>query len=106
VRVRSFLKEFTEEAYRTLVEELETVFENLTFDGNFKSDFRQITIGAGQEVNVPHRLKVVPKYRIIVRQSDADALITDGASPWTDSYITLKNQGASETTITVLILRE
>lgn len=48
-----------------------------------------IELPVGQEVEIPHSLKVTPKYRIILRQS-ANAVITDGDTAWDDKKIYLK----------------
>lgn len=48
-----------------------------------------ITLKVGEEVEIPHSLKVTPKYRIILRQS-ADVTITDGDTAWDDKKIFLK----------------
>jgi len=96
---------FTEKSYRGNMEEILTAFNKLTFEDNFGAEVRSAAIEAGQEVRIPHALKRLPKYRILLRQDDANALITDGAEAWSDKFITLKNQGAADTIVTVLILR-
>jgi hypothetical protein len=105
MKLRVLNREFNLDSFRELCEEIETIMSRLTLEDNFGASIREITIGAGEEVKLSHSLKRVPKYRIILRQDNANALITDGASPWTDTAITLKNHGASSTTITVMILR-
>ena len=46
----------------------------------------------GSEVRISHNLKVVPKYRIILRQSGE---VFDGETEWTDKYIYLRAKGGS-----------
>lgn len=48
-----------------------------------------IELPVGVEVEIPHSLKITPKYRIILRQS-ADVTITDGDTAWDDKKIYLK----------------
>lgn len=82
-----------------------TALQNLTLGDNFSAQVVQVMIPATTEVRVPHGLKSVPLYRIILRQR-GNGLVTDGtAEAWNDKYITLYNQGAAEVTITVMILR-
>jgi hypothetical protein len=76
-----------------------TLLDNLA--GTIKSD---ILIPAGATVEISHGLKVVPKYRVILRQF-GNGLITDSSTPWTDKVIYLNNNGASDVTLTILIMR-
>ena len=97
------MKEFDNSIIKDNVSDLEK--KNLTFDENFSCLSKSVTIKAGKTIRVDHNLKSVPKYRIIVRQS-GNGLITDGEqNTWTDKYITLKNNGAENVTLTVLIVR-
>ncbi len=48
-----------------------------------------IELPVGVEVEIPHSLKVTPKYRIILRQSD-NLTITDGDTAWDEKKIYLK----------------
>ncbi len=63
-----------------------------------------VTIAASATEKIRHRLRVVPKYRIILRQSGGGAII-DG-SGWDANYVYLTNTGASTATITLLLLKE
>ena len=76
----------------------------LNLEDNFESFEVSTTILAGQEVQIPNRLQVVPTRRIIVRQS-GNGLITDGAAAWNAQFVTLKNNGASSVTCTVVFMR-
>ena len=90
--------------FNDMVNQLNVVLVKMTFDDNFSKATREVTIPAGVELEIPHNLKVTPKYRIIARQR-GDGLITDGEAAWTDTVIYLKNNGAVEVTLTVIILR-
>ena len=97
-------REFTKYNFEQLIRTLETMFNTITLDHNFSSQIVTVNIPANTEVVVKHRLKEVPKYRIILRQKGA-AQITDD-TPWTNKVIYLKNNDAViDTTITVMIVR-
>ena len=66
-----------------------------------------ITLPINTEVEVPHSLKVTPRYRIILRQQGG-LTITDGDSQWDDKKIFLKavGSGYTEDTITILLLKD
>jgi len=105
VKVKALISEFTEKAFKSLVDELNTFFSHITLADNFSGKIQTVVLDAGAEVELSHGLDVVPKYRIILRQSAGDNLITDGDTPWSDKVIYLKNNGASSATVTVLIMR-
>jgi hypothetical protein len=53
-----------------------------------------IILPVGVEVEIPHNLKITPKYRIILKQ-DNGVYISDGDTAWDDKRIYLKAEGAS-----------
>ena len=89
MKVRRFIKEFTEVAYFSMIDELNLVLANLGLD-NLNGQIVTLTMPAGVEIAIPHRLKRVPKYRIILRKS-AEGDIIDGVKSWTSNIIYLKN---------------
>lgn len=105
MKVPDIPREFTEENYNGLVDLLNTAFRELTVDNWASQVISDVLVPASSEIKLSHNLKTVPLYRIILRQTSANALITDGIDNWTDKYITLKNQGAANTIITVIIMR-
>lgn len=105
MKISDIPREFTEENYNSLVDLLNTVFRELTVDNWAAQVVSDVLVPASSEIKISHNLKAVPLYRIILRQTSANALITDGLDSWTDKYITLKNQGAADTIITVMIMR-
>ena len=106
MRVPDLDRELTEENFGRTVDLLNTVLRNLTVLNNFSGQvIENIVVPLGQEIKIPHSLKVIPKYRILLRQNDVNSLIVDGTEVWTDKYITLSNKGAADTVITILVLR-
>lgn len=73
-----------------------------TFNGYVAKD---VTIGTGGTVQIQHFLGVIPKWRIILRQT-GNGVITDVSSEWNTRTISLKNNGAEDVTLSVLIARE
>lgn len=72
-----------------------------SFDGNILDD---IVIPAGTQVVVSHKLSVVPKYRLILRHI-GNVDVVDGTI-WNDKQVSFKNNGGSQLTISVLLLKE
>jgi hypothetical protein len=101
-----FTRKFTESAFGQLVDILSTGLSKLTIGDNIDGQvIENMTIPAGSDINVPHSLKEIPKYRIILRQTGG-GLITDSPnSPWTDTNIYLNNSGGTDAVATILIVR-
>jgi len=75
------------------------------FDGYIAEN---IEIGVGLTAKIQHYLGVMPKWRIILRQT-GNGVITDvnsTPSDWNDKIISLKNNGAETVILTVFIARE
>lgn len=101
-----FTREFTKEAFGQLVDILSTGLAKLTIDDNIDCQVvERVTIPAGTEVNVPHSLKAIPKYRTIVRQIGGGLIIDGDVNNWTTSNIFLKNTGGTDAIVTVIIYR-
>ena len=98
------LKEFVQESYNLLIDDLNTTLTGLSFSSNFGSDIlTDIEIAAGETARFTHKLGVVPVHRLITRQI-AGGLITDGV--FTKNYIELINTGASRVRLTVILIKE
>jgi len=95
----SFLQSKTMDSLKRL---LDQGLRKLTFEDNFFSTVREITVPAGQEIQVPHDLNVVPKYYILGTQ-DAEGTLLKGDLDWTTSFITIKNNGSNTITATIVI---
>lgn len=102
MRFGELIREFSEDSYGRLVDLLNTGLNRLTLGENMSGQIVEVTFSAGIEAEIPHSLKEVPKYRIIVRQSGAET-IEDGITEWTDRYIYLTC--AVDTTAKILIMR-
>jgi len=90
----SYDREFSDESYGSMVDSLNTVLGGLLLSENMSGQvIENIELPVdGSEVRISHNLKVVPKYRIILRQSGQ---VFDGETEWTDKYIYLKAGGFS-----------
>ena len=71
-------------------EELNNAVRNITFGNNLSGEvLEDIVLPVGEEVEIPHNLKAVPKFRIVLRQR-GELTIVDGEKAWTDKVIYLK----------------
>jgi hypothetical protein len=78
----------------------------ISIDSNFNGFIaKNVTIASGATVKIQHFLGVIPKWRIILRQT-GNGVITDVPSEWDKRTISLKNNGVESVTISVLIARE
>lgn len=78
---------------------------NLNFLENFSSfEVRDITIPAGQEIVITNNSGYIPRYRLIVRESTASTVV-DGDTAWSLSFVSLKNVGMQDVTVTVIFFR-
>ena len=90
MRFGELIREFTDDSYGRLVDLLNTGMTKLTLGENLSGEVVEVVLPAdGTEVEIPHSLKTVPKYRIIVGQSGC-GIIVDGVKEWTERYIYLK----------------
>jgi hypothetical protein len=106
MRFGTFPRLFTASSFEKLVDMLSAGLSRLTISDNMDCEIiKDVTVPAGVEVNIPHKLRSVPLYKTILRQT-GNGLITDGtANNWTDTNIYLKNNGATDVIITVAIHR-
>lgn len=106
MKIQPLSPKFSEADYKIMVSYLQTMFQSLTLGDNLSGQVAQnVFIPNGDTIRIAHGLKVVPAYRIIVRQR-GNALITDGDDEvWNENYIVLKNQGPDDVTVSVLIMR-
>ena len=83
--------------------DITTALTSLSFRDNFKSFTAQVTINAGQELQIQHNLGVIPTGRLILKSTGYQ--VRDGDAAWTSDYIYLKNEGSAAVSLTVVILR-
>jgi len=75
----------------------------LSFKDNFDSfTVADLTIPAGEEVNITNGLGFIPSGRLIVRQT-GNGLVTDGV--WDIETVRLFNNGAVDVVITVIFFK-
>lgn len=103
---KNFSRKFVEKSWVELVNDLAVGLKSLSFVENFSCQrIDGIRFEPGQEVQIPHNLKVLPSDRIITRQQ-GEAIIFDGANAWTADSIYLRNPSATETvTISIIIFK-
>jgi len=112
MRLKDFSRKFNAKSFGDMVDFLNSVFQNgITIANNFSGQIIEGVIlpAAGTEISIPHRLKTVPKYRIILRHS-GNGIVVDGPTTWNDKAIYLKNStsaamGSEDVTVTILLLR-
>ena len=80
-------REFNAENFGKLVDLINTLTREIEIFNMAGQVVENIEIGSTEEVRISHNLKVVPKYRIILRQSGE---VFDGETEWTDKYIYLR----------------
>lgn len=107
MRAKDFKRTFDNKDFGDMVDFINSIFQNgLTLEDNLGGQIiKDIELpSAGTQIKVPHRLKAVPKYRIILRQDGAGSIIDEGE--WNESFITLSISGATKNTkITILLMR-
>lgn len=95
--------QFLEGYLQAYLQDLYLVLLNLDFENNFGAFVVEVEIAAGQEISIPHTLRVVPKSRIILKSNTP--LISDGSDPWTTARVSLKNTDSIAATVKVAFLR-
>ena len=86
MKVSNFETELSQKNFSKNMDELSNFVKNVDFDNNHAGRVIIINDVPAGTFKVPHLLKTVPKYRIILRQS-GNAVIYDDQD-WTDKYIT------------------
>lgn len=82
--------------------EINFILRSLTLT-NLDGQITTATIPANETLRVPHRLQLVPKYRIILKQVGG-GVIEDG--DFTKNYIELKNNGGTDAVVTIIIVKD
>lgn len=97
------LEEFIKKYYIKTIDDLNEVLFELSFVDNFNGQIKEkLKIPASTTVRVYHKLQVIPFGRQILKQVGG-GLITDGE--YTNKYIELTNNGASEAVLTLNIYK-
>ena len=97
-------REFTGEGYGQLISHMSAFFSGITIKDNLYCNvIENVEVPANTEIKISHNLKKEPKFRIILKKF-GDAIIDDGEGPWTDKYITIRNNDAANDCIVTLCI--
>ena len=88
-----------------VVKELAIGLTDLTFDDNFTSFEKTVTISATSESQIRNQLKFQPTRYIIVDQTGNGLVTRSSTTDWNDNFLYLYNHGSNEVTVTVVFLR-
>ena len=97
-------KEELAKKYNKIIDFINFFNKNLSFN-SFDGTVKKIEIEANNTGRIYHYLGTIPKYRIILTQ-EGNGVISDISSEWTESYITIRNNGTEKVTLTLLISKE
>jgi len=78
------------------------ILDGFLLDKDVKGEIITLTLAPNESRIIPHGLRSIPKYRLILRQT-GNAVISDVDAMWTDKTIGLLNNAAVATTITIKI---
>lgn len=92
-------------AYNDLNSQLSGLTRGLSLQSNFDGQIVKITFAAGETLTIPHKLGVLPRYRIILGQ-EGNGVLDDIPSGWNTFQIKMKNNGAVSVTATIMLVRE
>jgi len=96
--------ELIREYLNPLIDGVNDQFKAMSLKQNFDVyTIEGATVPASGESKLSHKLGVEPKSRLIVKQVGGGA-ITDGE--FTKDYVVLKNDGATDASITVILFKE
>ena len=90
------------EAVNEAIVEINYILRSLTL-ANLDGEIKTVTIPASSVGRISHRLKIVPKYRIVLKQVGGSTIL-DGR--YTRNYIELENTGITDTTLTLMIVKD
>jgi len=80
-------------------------FRKLSMRNNFDCQLLNVEFDASATVRIPHKLGVKPNHRLILNQS-GNGLLTDVASEWTDTYVTMVNNGAVTVNAVIMLIKD
>lgn len=110
MKLKSYVRTFTEGTFGDMVDSLNTLLSNgITIEDNVSGQVVTLqNIPMGVELQIPHRLGTVPKFRLILRQRGT-FILEDGGTQWDDKaiYIKATSSGGASTnnSLTLLIMR-
>jgi hypothetical protein len=90
----------------TLIRQHNFLAENISLAGNFSGQILEgVKFAAGEEKDIPHKLGIKPKHRIILNQ-EGNGVLSDLPSGWDKFKIKMKNNGAVAVVATIMIVKE
>jgi len=105
VNFQEFKNIFSKENYEQLTEALNVGLRRLTFKENFSGQvIDDIEMLPNSTRQIPHKLKVTPKYKIILKQAGVGT-ITDDVENWGPKFISISNSSIDTVRISILITR-
>lgn len=81
----------------------ELLRDGFSLENDLVGDIIYISLAPNETKIIPHGLRILPKYRLILRQT-GNAVITDVDALWTEATIGLKNESANAVTLTIKLL--
>lgn len=81
----------------------ELLRDGILLEKDIRGDILFVSLAPNETKIIPHGLRVIPKYRMILRQT-GNAVITDVDELWTEFTIGLKNESANAVTLTIKLL--
>jgi len=91
--------------YNEFIKSFNFLTKQLSLQSNFDCQVLNIEVPATTNLRIFHRLGIVPKYRLILRQ-EGNGLLTDIPLEWNDKFITIRNNGAVVVKATIALLKE
>lgn len=88
--------------------ELSFGLTRLSFSDNFECAVKEVTLGTGGETRIPNPLKgidKIPKYYIPIKKDKAGDVF-HGSTAWTNDFIYLNTDAASDLTVTIAFFGE
>lgn len=90
------------QTYNANITEINYIMRSLTLS-NLDGEIKTVAIPAGSTVKVSHKLGIIPKYKLLLKQVGG-GLIRD--VQFTAKYIELENIGIVDATVTVIIVKD
>jgi len=83
------------------ISELNFILRGLTLS-NLDGEIVTVTIPANSTLKIPHKLRIIPKYKIILKQVGG-GLILDGE--YSATHLEVTNTGGTDATLTIIIVK-
>lgn len=101
IRAGSFRPLRSEDGAKDRINEM--LRDGFLLDKDIKGEILSVTLAPNETKLIPHGLRAIPQYRLILRQT-GNAVITDVDALWTEYTIGLKNESANEVKLTIKVL--